>query len=334
MDSDGDGSAMCFEGLGGVVYVESMSDSLKIFCGAKVNLALSIGGPRAGDGYHPICSWMVRVSLGDDLTLERIGGNTAQGPSLNGSEYSIDWAADAPVKSDIDWPVEKDLIVKAHRLVEARVGRALPVKAVLRKRAPVGAGMGGGSSDGAGMLRGLNELFDLKLSREAMVEMAAKLGSDVAFFLGGGSGVISGVGEKIDEAPLSAPIYLAMILPELHCNTRAVYLKFDEMGGKSATVDERRVWNVVKKGSPHPSPLPGGEGAESLFNDLTEAAFGVEPRLRELHARCAAAAGRKVHVTGSGAAMFVVCGSEAEARETAKKIFSVTGTKCLSARSV
>jgi 4-diphosphocytidyl-2-C-methyl-D-erythritol kinase len=289
-----------------------MSHGLKLFCPAKINLALSVGGPRPGDGYHPICSWMVRVSLGDDLTIER---SAPSGQPLTASGYSIDWADDAPVKSPIDWPVEKDLIVKAHRLVEQRVGRALPVRAVLRKRSPVGAGMGGGSSDGAGMLRGLDELFDLKLSRETMMELAAKLGSDVGFFLGGSSGVISGVGEKLEDAPLGGQMHLALILPELHCNTRTVYLKFDEVS-KTAVVDDARVWALVRESAAQGRSL----NAEGPFNDLAEAAFEVEPQLRKLRGVCEYLVGRPVHVTGSGAAMFVVCADAKDSAAVAQRI--------------
>jgi len=97
-------------------------------CPARINLALSVGRPRPGDGYHPLCSWMARVSLGDDLLLER---------SSQGSLFTIEWAADAP--SPLDWPIDKDLMVRAHRLLEGECKRELAVRVMLRKRIPLRA---------------------------------------------------------------------------------------------------------------------------------------------------------------------------------------------------
>jgi 4-diphosphocytidyl-2-C-methyl-D-erythritol kinase len=139
-----------------------MSQPLTIPCPAKVNLALSVGGPTP-DGYHPIASWMVAIDLADELTLERADGD---------STYDIAWSDDALRPSPIDWPLESDLIVKAHRLVEAEIGRPLPARATLRKRIPVGAGLAGGSTDGAAMLKALRQLFDLDLPDQRLIDLS------------------------------------------------------------------------------------------------------------------------------------------------------------------
>ena len=106
---------------------------------AKLNLALSVGAPNA-QRMHPIASWMVTVSLHDELFLEEL-----QADSL--SLYAIIWHKDARRKSEIDWSITKDLAVRAHLAVEAHVGRKLPIKMRLEKRIPVGGGLGGGSSN-------------------------------------------------------------------------------------------------------------------------------------------------------------------------------------------
>lgn len=270
-------------------------------CPAKINLALSVGCPRPGDGYHPLCSWMARVSLGDDLLLE---------PASGASSFTIEWAADAPSPSPIDWPIDKDLMVRAHRLLEGECKRELPVRALLRKRTPVGAGMGGGSSDAATMFVALDALFGLKTGTPTLARLASTLGSDIPFFFGAPSAIVSGVGECIEDLPAGQTIHLALILPPLQCNTRAVYKAYDALS-PDAVVDGPAVRRLASE-----IPLPPA----GPFNDLAQAAFVVEPRLRELRELCAARLGRPVHVTGSGAAMFVVAGNAADAQAVAGEV--------------
>lgn len=278
-------------------------------CPAKINLALSVGRPRPGDGYHPLCSWMVRVSLGDDLLLERTTGKAS---------FAIEWAADAPRPTPIDWPIEKDLMVRAHGLLEAESRRELSCRALLRKRTPVGAGMGGGSSDAATMLAALDTLFELKTGLPTLARLASRLGSDIPFFFGAPSAIVSGVGERIEGLAGGAPIHLALILPPLQCNTGAVYKAYDALEPEAA-VDEPAVRRLVAE-----RPLrPDGP-----FNDLAEAAFAVEPRLRQLRDACVTKLRRPVHVTGSGAAMFVVARDAADARAVAAEIEAL-GTTAL-----
>lgn len=283
-------------------------------CPAKVNLALSVGAPAA-NGYHPIASWMVAVDLFDDLALTRLDGrdaaeaNPADAPGPGGpaepagdSTYDIAWADDAPQPTPIDWPVESDLIVKAHRLVEAAVGRSLPVAARLRKRVPVGAGLAGGSSDGAAMLAGLDRLFALNLGDGAMIELASRLGSDLAFFFSTGSAIVGGFGERLEPWPApeeAGPVHLALLMPPLHCGTGAVYRAFDAMS-PGASVDEASV-----RAAAGPPIAP--------FNDLAEPACAVEPALAEVRRVIARAVERPVHVTGSGAGLFIVADDGAEA---------------------
>ena len=285
-------------------------------CPAKVNLTLAVGRPRAQDGYHPICSWMAAISLQDDLLIERAEGD---------SEFEIHWADDAPQPSAIDWPIEKDLTFRAHAALQEDAKRKLPVSVRLRKRIPVGAGLGGGSSDAAGMLLALNTVFDLGLSTERLSSIAQKLGSDVAFFIAGfGAAIAKGVGEQLSAAPLTRPLDLALITPPLHCNTAAVYRAFDQTNPE-ATIDESCVHALSES-----TMLMDDE----LFNDLAEAAFAVEPRLREVHQACQVAAARRVHVTGSGAAMFAICRNEAEAHEVAAEIRKRAEVPALAVRTV
>ncbi|MHB1156390.1 MAG: 4-(cytidine 5'-diphospho)-2-C-methyl-D-erythritol kinase [Phycisphaerales bacterium] len=281
---------------------------MKLQCPAKLNLALSVGAPRRGrliapatgsGEYHPITSWMVTVNLFDDLAVE---------PGEGDSTFDIAWADDAPQRSPIDWPVEKDLIYRGHQLIEQHVGRRLPVKVTLRKRIPVGAGMAGGSTDGAGMLKAVNEVFDLRLPRQTLIDFAMRLGSDLAFFFTSGGALVTGRGEGLEPQPGRA-MSLVLVLPPLHCPTGAVYRKFDELS-PDARVDEQAVREVIA-------------GRREPFNDLAAAAMAVEPKLALLRDNLQKKLGRTLHITGSGAAMFVVAKNAADAAGLAGRITEV-----------
>lgn len=279
---------------------------------AKINLALAVAPPNpkppAGDGLHPIASWMVAVDLFDDLTVARL-------PEDRTSRYAIRWHARAPRPSTIDWSVSKDLAVRAHLLLEETVGRRLPVAITLEKRIPVGAGLAGGSSDAAATLLAMRDLFRLDLSDDDLRALAKSLGSDIAFFLSEPGdapprpAIVEGVGDGIErtppvQTPSTGPT-LALILPDFDCSTPAVYRAFDARG-------EQPFHDAWARGLAQEAKLDPG----ALFNDLALPAMDVQPRLAELHGAAQDALHRPVHVTGSGSAMFVALDEDAEATIT------------------
>ncbi|MFA9476838.1 4-(cytidine 5'-diphospho)-2-C-methyl-D-erythritol kinase [Phycisphaerales bacterium AB-hyl4] len=272
-------------------------------CPAKVNLALSVGPPRA-DRLHPIASWMVALTFGDQLTLRRT--------NQPDSTWRIAFADDAPVPQPIDWPLERDLAYRAHRLLADHVGQPLTVDADLCKRIPAGAGLGGGSSDAAATLVGLNDLFNLNLTANDLTPLAATLGSDVAFLvaamLGSPSAIVTGVGEHITPAPQPAPIDLVLILPPFTCPTGPVYAAFDEQHPHDAALRSNDVQAL-----PTQHPLP----PDAPFNDLAAPACQVQPQLAEAIANLTDMLDQPVHVTGSGAAMFIIAHTPTHARDLA-----------------
>lgn len=297
-----------------------MMPSLTIDCPAKINLALSVG-PRDERGYHPLASWMAAMRFSDRLTLHR--------RSDGDSRHAIRFADDAPVVREVDWPLEKDLAVRAHRLVEAQVGRPLPIDAQLVKRIPTGAGLGGGSSDAAAMLAGLDRLFTLNLSPATLAQMAGQLGCDVAFLLaalhGQPSALAMGLGEQLEPAPLPHPLHVVLVLPDFACPTGPVYAAFDRLSADRARVDERRVRALTQR-----QPL----AAEELFNDLAAAAEAVQPRLGEALRRLRAALSQPIHVTGSGSAMFVIARSADAADALARRVTQEAGLAAVATRSM
>lgn len=277
-----------------------MSTTVVQRCPAKVNLALSVGRPDA-DGMHPIASWMIAVSLMDELTIERTEGE---------SSYEIAWAEDAPQPSPIDWPLERDLAVRAHRRLERAVGRSLPLRMTLAKRIPVGAGLAGGSTDAAGMLQAANRVYDLQLTDGDLRSLAGELGSDVAFFFAGGAALVTGRGETVEPVAGPARLALLLILPDLHCPTGAVYRRFDALR-PDAAVNQSAVEALIRA-----NPLP----ADALFNDLAKPACRVEPRLADLHERIERTLLRPLHVTGSGAGLFIAVETADEAAALALQL--------------
>jgi 4-diphosphocytidyl-2-C-methyl-D-erythritol kinase len=255
---------------------------------AKLNLALSVGAPGA-DRMHPISSWMVTTDFVDDLHLRRLDEG-------RDSLYAIIWAPDAPRTTLIDWPIQKDLAVRAHLALE--------------KRIPVGGGLGGGSSNAAAMLRGIVELFDLELSHADLVEIARSLGSDVPFLLRGGSAIVEGLGERLEHHDHLPDVHAVLAFPAAACPTGAIYGKFDLMRPDAALQSSRVRALAATAPLAHDAP----------FNDLAAPAIAVEPVLEDEIAEIEAATGRTVHVSGSGSTLFVLCGGRLEADLLAEQV--------------
>ena len=294
-----------------------MGDSASRRAPAKVNLALAVGPAEAcnGEARHPICSWMVRVSLYDDLTVARL-------PAGSLSRYALIWAQDALHQPDIDWPIRKDLAVRAHLLLREAVGRDLPLQMKIEKRIPLGSGLGGGSSDAAAMLLACNELFDLRLPIEQLQELASRLGSDVPFFLRHRSAVIEGFGETIAASGELAELHLVLCLPGYGCATGEVYRLFDADAPSRGEFEAaaRRVRGMAERHRVH---------GEAPFNDLARAAFRLQPRLETLAVSLAEVSERAVHVTGSGSTLFVVCDNEMESCALARTASQTLGSPAL-----
>jgi len=287
-----------------------MPSLVRAFAPSKVNLALSVGAPDAS-GMHPIASWMASMRFGDDLALKRLQPGTP-------SRYAIEWHDDARRKTEIDWKLAKDLAVRAHRALEERLARELPVQMRLQKRIPVGGGLGGGSSDAAAMLRALDALFDLRLRPAFLEHLAASLGSDVPFLVRGGSAIVEGVGDRLSAAA-DHRTHLVLVFPDAQCPTGAVYRAFDTLR-PDARVDLPRVRALAEAGA----------SADSPFNDLADAACHVAPSLAEVRARVEELARQAVHVSGSGSTLFLVCDSAVHADVLADTIDATLGYPAVS----
>ena len=179
---------------------------------AKINLSFRIKGRRE-DGFHEIETLMAPVTLTDRLTIVR---DTSGG--------GIDFSCDDPSLP----PGGDNLVVKAASLFRETANVSDGVKIALEKRIPHGAGLGGGSSDAASTLLGLNELFETRLASKTLLELAAKTGSDVPFFIARSSAVCRGRGELVEPLKLSPGFRLLLLKPEFGVPTPWAYGKWKE----------------------------------------------------------------------------------------------------------
>ncbi|NNF43518.1 MAG: 4-(cytidine 5'-diphospho)-2-C-methyl-D-erythritol kinase [Phycisphaerales bacterium] len=287
-----------------------MSETLTARCPAKLNLALAVGPPRP-DGLHPICSWMTTIDLADELTITRL-------PPDRLSRYAILWHAEARRPREIDWSITKDLAVRAHLALERYCERALPLQMKLEKRIPLGSGLGGGSSDAAGMLHAVNELFELGLSDDTLAGIGLELGADVPFLVYGGNAIVGGVGDDVDRQPTADTLHAVLVFPESACETAAVYRRFDELGASEFRPDAIRT-------------LATGGGEP--FNDLMAPALDLTPTLATLREAIAGHAERPAHLSGSGSTLFVRCDDELHADFLARRLEEALGVPAVATRT-
>jgi 4-diphosphocytidyl-2-C-methyl-D-erythritol kinase len=177
---------------------------------AKINWTLMITGIRE-DGYHLLDMLMQPVSLRDKIILGR------------SDELSLTLESPYPVASG-----ENNLVMKAARLLQQKTGTRFGAAIRLEKSIPVQAGMGGGSSDAAAVLKGLNILWHTGLSDDDLEILGLSLGADVPFFIRGGLARSSGIGEKLEPLPCSRFYPLLVLQPESGLSTGAVFKAYHE----------------------------------------------------------------------------------------------------------
>jgi 4-diphosphocytidyl-2-C-methyl-D-erythritol kinase len=265
------------------VVTNASANIIHLLAPAKVNLTLAVLGRRP-DGFHEIESLVVRIALCDELSF-----SVAESLSL-----SVD--GDGAIAAD-----QNNLVWKAATAL-ASESKCAPKAAIrLVKRIPSGAGLGGGSSDAAMTLLGLNSLWSLDWPIERLSGVAAALGSDVPLFLESESVIIRGRGERIQRAQACAG-WLVLIIPMFTIATATVYRAWRE---SDRVESDSRLSEVLEK-------MKGDttDWISLLFNDLEPAAFSVEPRLADLHRRLDGLLGRTVRMTGSGSCLFSLFDSE------------------------
>ena len=183
---------------------------LSLECRAKINLAIDVIGKRP-NGYHDVDMIMQEVNHADKIML-----------SLRNDGKII-------VETDMpSLPVNEDnLAYKAARAFFERLGRNDGVDIFIEKRIPIGAGMGGGSADAAGVLKGLNVIFGKPFNNDKLIEIGTKLGADIPFCILGGCARAEGIGEILTPLPMPPVLKCVIAKPEPFVSTRWVYENLD-----------------------------------------------------------------------------------------------------------
>ena len=185
---------------------------MKIKANAKINLTLDILGKR-DDGYHEVCMVMQSISLSDTLELNK----------LSTKKIIVSGDVEGVAKP------EDNLVYKAAKLFLDTYNIQSGVEIKLDKKIPVAAGLAGGSSDAAAVLRGLNQLFELNLSTDTLCALGAKLGSDIPFCVQGGTMLACGRGEILQDVATMPKTYLVLVKPQIGVSTAWVYKNYHEV---------------------------------------------------------------------------------------------------------
>ncbi|MDZ7289207.1 MAG: 4-(cytidine 5'-diphospho)-2-C-methyl-D-erythritol kinase [candidate division KSB1 bacterium] len=246
---------------------------------AKINLGLHIIGKRT-DGFHDLETFFLQIDLADRLFFD--------GNERGGFEFSC---------SRPDIPVDaSNLCARAHALLGATIHRHLGVRLHLEKNIPVGAGLGGGSSDAAVTLMALNLLYGLNLPDSTLYYLASQVGSDVPFFLTGGLCLGSGRGEIITPLPELPEWGILLVIPAIGVSTGWAYQNY-----KMGLTNRQK---SVKFKSLSISELKNHQLADLCHNDLESVVFEHHPQLADIKSRLQKSGALAASMTGSGSAIF------------------------------
>lgn len=248
---------------------------MKKYCNAKINLTLDMTGLRE-DGYHLLRSVMHPIPLCDILTVEK-----GEGINLECNIKII------PVD-------DRNLVCKAAKLFFEKTGINGGMKAFLKKNIPFGAGLGGGSGDGANTLLALNELYDYGASAQTLKEWAVQLGADVPFFIDNKPALAEGIGEILSPCKALPPCQLALIKPRFSVNTKKAYALLGDYREAERT---DALVAALEKGDWHDISVAIGNGMQKRIAAEYPEIENICSALKDSGAYAAS-------MTGSGSAVF------------------------------
>lgn len=259
---------------------------LDILSPAKINIHLQVTGKR-GDGYHDLVMLMCPISLYDRIRID-----------TDQSAYSV-ICGHPDVPED-----ESNIAVKAAQLFRKRLGTGRPVTIHIDKNIPVGAGLGGGSSNAASILKGLNAHYGHPFSPSELMDMGAELGSDVPFFIHSKPAWVQGRGEKINLIEKIRCYHVVLLFPGIHVSTPAVYKKLNF----GLTKKEKKIKSpLLNKGLVDP--------VNHLFNDLEKPAIEICSEISRLKDVLAIHGAEGVLMSGSGSSVFGLYSEASAARK-------------------
>ena len=271
---------------------------------AKVNLYLRVLRKRE-DGYHDILSLMQRISLCDEMTFESTEGGIA---------------VRCP---DTDLPENQgNIVYRAATAFFSSTGAPPEIKITIRKRIPVGAGLGGGSSNAATTLMTLNEMNGSPLDRGELMKIGAKIGADVPFFVFGKTAWASGIGDLLTEAPFLPTLWFVLINPGFEISTKMVYQGLN--------------LGLTKHGINYSIPrfYAAEDLVRGLLNDLEKVTLQIHPVLDQIKTFLLENGARGALMSGSGPTVFGVFTDEKSACRAEEKLGERTGWRVFMAKSL
>jgi 4-diphosphocytidyl-2-C-methyl-D-erythritol kinase len=276
-----------------------MGEGVFVEAPCKLNLHLEVLGKRS-DGFHDLVSLFQQVSLSDEITIETL------------KDYS-----GIRIDDDSGIPAELNIAGKAAEAFFDSVGFRSGVRISIKKRVPVGAGLGGGSSDAAAVLRGLDALFGLDLGSSRLSEIGSRIGSDVPFFCTAACALVTGRGEIVKPVVPRADFVCLLVDPGFPISTADAYRELDRYRdtGESAKDD---------------LPSLSADGIVSMYSgDVSEWRFGNSflpalegryPELRRIIGTLGSSGAGFAGMTGSGSTLFGIFSSKKEADAAAERL--------------
>lgn len=261
---------------------------------AKINLFLEILGKRP-DGYHEIETVMQGISLYDYIHMEN-------------HDKDIEFTCSNP-KLTVG---EDNLILKAVRLFQKASGISRGVKIHLDKRIPVGAGLGGGSSDAVATLSGLNRLWQVGYDETKLISLAEKLGSDTPFFVFGNTAICKGRGEVVTPYNLPVKYHYIVIYPKFEVSTATVYKNFKIVLTKNLK-DVSFFLQSLASGNPE-------QLGACLYNRLEDVVFKLYPEIEKIKKTLAKFDFCGILLSGSGSSLYGLCRGEKDSKEIEQQI--------------
>ena len=264
-------------------------NSYNLVAPAKINLRLEIIGRRK-DGFHEIRSIMCAVGLYDTLSLSKIPA----GITLTSSN------SDLPLDN-------RNLAFKAASVLMQTANLSAGVRIRLGKHIPIAAGLGGGSSDAAATMRGINALYGLNYASAELRELGAKIGADVPFFFSQGPAFATGIGEKLSPCKLFPPFWVLLVTPAMPVSTAWAYSQFtSEMQDNVFTFSEKI--DLLKMGK------------EILYNDLERVVIFHFPEIAKIKKILEDNGAWGALMSGSGPTVFGIFFEKEEARRTESRL--------------
>ena len=260
---------------------------------AKINLTLEVLGKR-NDGYHEIRSVIQTLSFCDSLQI------------TPGKE--VEFKGNIP-----DWSSERSLVIKAVESLKKATGSVMGAKIKIKKRIPLISGLGGDSSDAAAILRGLNQFWELNVPPNKLRDMAQNLGSDVSFFLTGGTALMEGRGETITSLPPIPHHWIILIIPDVSRipgKTKRLYSMLQPAHFTDGKITDKLAADLKLKGEFNTS---------LLFNTFENVVFARGEELTNYRDHLLKIGAPNVHLAGSGPTLFTILNGKPQAEGLVKR---------------